>query len=79
MERKGIARFEPAYAGSLKPDIKAVFDAFCDWGSRDGCDPDWRYEVMEKASPEDMKRVRGEFGKGGTESEIAMRLDIWPR
>lgn len=72
-------RFEPAYEGSRKPDLKAVFDALSDAGSLDGCDPDWCAEVMEKALPEDVERVRSEFLRGGTEREIARRLNVWPR
>lgn len=72
-------RFEPAYGANQRPDLKAVFEALSDLGSADGCDPDWCAEVMEKALPEDIKRVRNEFGKGGTEPEIAGRLGIWPR
>ena len=61
-----------------KSSLKAVFDALSDAGSADGCDGDWCHKTLQRADPKDIERVRQSFHKGGTESEIAYRLGIWP-
>ncbi len=61
-----------------KPSHKAVFDALSDAGSMDSCDPDWCHEILEKADPMDVEKVRQSFRQGGTENEVATRLGIWP-
>lgn len=61
-----------------KSSLKAVFDALSDAGSADGCDGDWCHEVLERADPKDVERVKQSFREGRTESEAAHRLGIWP-
>lgn len=71
--------YSEAYPAGERPNVKAIFDALSDLSSADGCDPDWRAEVLEKADPQDVQRVRDAFLQGGTEPEIAFKLNIWPR
>lgn len=61
-----------------RPSLKAVFDALSDAGSADGCDPDWCHEVLERAAPEDIEKIRQAFCGRETESEVAYKLGIWP-
>ncbi|OGZ33044.1 MAG: hypothetical protein A2174_01830 [Candidatus Portnoybacteria bacterium RBG_13_41_18] len=60
---------------SEKPSDKAIFDAL----TSDGHDPDWATEILYRADPKDVERIRQAFREGGTESEVASRLGIWPR
>lgn len=64
---------------SDKPSRKAIFDALTSDSSGDSCDADWRNSVLERADPKDVKEIRQAFLQGGTENEVASRLDIWPR
>ena len=59
-----------------KPSLKAVFDALTEDSPED---PDWCHDVLERADPRDVEKVRQAFREGGTEGEVAIRLDIWPR
>lgn len=59
------------------PSLKAIYDALTG-SSSDSCDPDWCADVLDKASPKDVARIREEFVRGGTEAEVARRLGIWP-
>ena len=63
---------------SDKPSLKAVFDALTSDSAADGTPADWRNEILEKADPKDVEMIRQSFRKGGTESEVASRLGIWP-
>jgi len=53
---------------------KEIFDAFTG-SSRDGCDPDWCAEVLERASPDDIERVKSALSNR-TESEAASNLGV---
>lgn len=44
-----------------RPSIKAVFDAMTCDSSADGCDGDWRREVIGGANPVDVRRVSDVF------------------
>lgn len=75
MRKEGRFHSE-AYPAGKKPDIKAVFHALSDLGSADGVDPDWRAEVLEKASPKDIQRINNAFLEGRTEADIASMLNL---
>ncbi len=57
------------------PSTKAVYDALTG-DSRDGCDPDWCREVLQRASSRDVQRVRAVLASEGTESEAAYKLGV---
>ena len=59
-----------------KSSLKDVFDALCDNGSTDGCDPDWCYSVLERADPRDVEKIKQAFGRELTEGEVAIKLGI---
>ena len=54
--------------------IKQIFDAKT-VTSRDGCDPDWCHEVLQNASPADVRKVE-EALRGRTENEAAKFLGV---
>ncbi|HXK32257.1 MAG: hypothetical protein A2Z68_02070 [Candidatus Nealsonbacteria bacterium RBG_13_38_11] len=58
-----------------KPSNKAIFDALCE---SDSGDPDWATDTLRRADPKDVERIKQAFREGGTESEVASRLGIWP-
>ena len=58
-----------------RPSRRAVFDAFTSDSSRDGCDPDWRAEVLTWASPRDIAEVRAVLNRpGSTEGESELQI-----
>lgn len=42
----------------MRPSQREIFDALISDSSLEGCDPDWRAEVLEAAGSEDIARVR---------------------
>lgn len=54
---------------------KMIFDALISDSSADGCDPDWRHEVLTGADPALVAEIRAEIGKNDeTEGETELRL-----
>ena len=54
---------------------KEIFDALTSDSSRDGCDPDWRREILDSASPSDLAEVKRQLGRDNqTEAETEARL-----
>lgn len=54
--------------------IKAIFDAMTCNSSADGCDGDWRREVIEGANPLDVRKVRDVLSSTAVLSEAAWKL-----
>jgi hypothetical protein len=61
-----IEHFVPNYYKVEKSSIGQILDVLDDGGSMDGCDPDWCAEVLERASQEDIDKVRERLERGGT-------------
>ena len=47
-----------------RPSRKEIFDALTCESGVEGCDPDWRAEVLSKADPGDLKFVEAQIGRG---------------
>jgi len=58
--------------------IKDILAALTCDSSRQGCDPDWRAEVLGNADPEKIKRVKNWLGQkpGELPRETASRLRL---
>ena len=55
---------------------KAIFDALTCDSSAEGCDPDWRHEVLSNASQYDVRQVMEELSRysGELPKETELRL-----
>lgn len=57
-----------------KTSDKSIFDALTSGGH----DPDWAADTLSAADQKDVERIRQALCEGGTESEVASKLGIWP-
>jgi len=55
---------------------KEIFDALTDDSSRNGCDPDWRRQVLDDASTSDLNLIKEALSRGEPEQEVLTRLRI---
>ncbi len=57
-----------------RPTRKEIFDALTCCSSKEGCDPDWRREVLDNADPKDRAYVEEKINAGGTRKEAKAQL-----
>lgn len=57
-----------------KSSRREIFDALTSDSSRDGCDGDWRYDVMNNADKHDVEEVKRILYSGMTESEAEREI-----
>ena len=59
--------------------LKAVFDVLTETSTAERCGGDFGREVLNRADPKDIERVKRELRSGRPLRETASRLRIWPR